>query len=169
MRVKSNTCSLLISALIDWLNKWYPLCSITTITGSFAYFDMKLGEQNHPCGPHLVEQGVCCNSTKGKRLGFGIPVVYRESQSHFDDYHCLVNISGWTSKTKSSISCPNLPSTIRPVPCLNEIPSLIFIGLVDEEEDLMMFCLQMQIQTLKIHYPVVHLSSSYSLSQSLMI
>lgn len=32
----------------------------------------------------------------------------------------------------------------------------------------MMFCLQMQIQTLKIHYPVVHLSSSYSLSKSLI-
>lgn len=39
---------------------------------------------------------------------------------------CLVNISGYSSKTASFISYPNLASAMRPAPHSDEMPPLIF-------------------------------------------
>lgn len=51
----------------------------------------------------------------------------RESLNQYDDcYFCLVNISGFSYKTKSSISYSNL----RPVPHSDEITPPIFTSLV---------------------------------------
>jgi hypothetical protein len=53
-------------------------------------------------------------------------MVWREQQNHFDDcYFCTVNISGFSSKTKSVIIYPNLPSAIRPVPHSDEVKQFV--------------------------------------------
>ena len=95
----------------------------TTITDSVqkvyhAYFGIKLGDQYKPWAPHSFCRSCVENLrewTKGKRknLSFGIPMVWRKQRNHYDDcYFCIVNISGHSSRTKSVITYPNLPSAI---------------------------------------------------------
>ena len=66
----------------------------------FAYFGIKLGDQDKPFAPH-----VCCQTcveylrrwSKGliKALPFGIPMVWREGRDHLTDcYFCMTNIQG---------------------------------------------------------------------------
>ena len=106
-----------------------------------AYFGMKLGDQEKSWAPHSVCRPCVENLrqwTKGKRssVGFGIPMAWREQQNHFDDcYFCMVDISGFTSKTKSSISYPNLPSAIRPVPHSDVVPVPVFNKLDSDSEE----------------------------------
>jgi hypothetical protein len=50
-------------------------------------------------------------------MPFGIPMVWREPQNHYDDYHfCLCNVSGYNKKNKAGIKYPHLSSVIRPMP-----------------------------------------------------
>jgi len=54
-------------------------------------------------------------------------MVWREPKNHSDDcYFCSVNFSGLTSKTRSSIQHPNLPSALQPIPHSNELPVPVF-------------------------------------------
>lgn len=55
---------------------------------------------------------------------------------HVDDcYFCLVNISGMSTKTKSSIQYPNLPSALRPVAHCDKVPVPICTTLGVSYED----------------------------------
>jgi hypothetical protein len=74
-----------------------------------------------------VSSHVVCNTCveglrhwyQGTRLSmpFGIPMVWREPQNHYDDcYFCLCNVSGCKKRNKVGIKHPNLSSAIRPVP-----------------------------------------------------
>ena len=67
----------------------------------FAYFGVKLRDQDKPWAPYSV-----CKScvehlrewTKGKRktgLKFGVPMVWREPTNHVNNfYFCMVNLAG---------------------------------------------------------------------------
>lgn len=75
--------------------------------------------------------------TKDKEifLDFVISVNLREAQSWLDDcYSCLVNVSVNSSKSKSSVSYPQLSSAMRPVPHSDETPPPTFTGLVDQRD-----------------------------------
>ena len=81
----------------------------------FAYFKVKLGDQDKPWVPHKVCKQ-CVESlrmwTKGTRenMPFGIPMVWREQKYHCTDcYFCSVKTSGFNKKNKSEIECPNVP------------------------------------------------------------
>ena len=44
-------------------------------------------------------------------------MVWQEPQNHLNDcYFCAVKTTGLTSKTRSSVEHPSLPSAIEPVP-----------------------------------------------------
>lgn len=87
----------------------------------FAYFGVKLGDQDKAWAPHTV----CCicieelrqwSQGKKKSFRFGVPMIWREPRNHIDDcYFCLTNVEGYNLKNKKEISYPNLPSAIRPV------------------------------------------------------
>ena len=94
----------------------------------FAYFGVKLGDQDKAFAPHYV-----CHSCvaglrkwtlgKQKSLPFGVPMVWREQVNHVDDcYFCMVKVDGHNKKSMKSIVYPNLKSAIRPVPHSPEIP-----------------------------------------------
>lgn len=94
----------------------------------FAYFGLKLGDQDKVWAPHKVCKR-CVedlrNWFKGKKKAFrfGIPMVWREQKNHSDDcYFCSCDVKGYNSKWKHSISYPNLPSAIRPIPHGSDIP-----------------------------------------------
>jgi hypothetical protein len=110
----------------------------------FAYFHVKIGDQDKAWAPHIVCKSCVENLrqwTKGQRnkLAFGIPMIWRESKNHVDDcYFCLVQTSGYNKKTKSKIVYPSLESAIRPVAHSDEIPVPVFnISLSLEEEEAM--------------------------------
>ena len=65
-------------------------------------------------------------------------MLWREPQNHLSDcYLCAVKTTGLTSKTRSSVECPSLPSAIQPVPHSGELPILTFHGfLLSESEPL---------------------------------
>lgn len=111
----------------------------------FAYFGLKLGDEDKVWAPHKVCKR-CVedlrNWFKGKKKAFrfGIPMVWREQKNHSDDcYFCSINVKGYNSKWKRSISYPNLQSAIRPIPHGEEIPvpkapvTLQEIPISDEE------------------------------------
>ena len=93
-----------------------------------AYFDCRLGDQDKEWAPHIVCK--CCTEhlrewTKGKRKGlsFGVPMIWREPQNHFDDcYFCAINLKGINRKNRKHLKYPSLPSAIRPVPHSEEVP-----------------------------------------------
>lgn len=94
----------------------------------FAYFGIKLGDQDKPWAPHKV-CAVCVEELRqwfqGKKqsLRFGIPMVWREPKNHSDDcYFCSCNVRGFNLKNKKDISYPNIQSAIRPVPHGPEVP-----------------------------------------------
>lgn len=94
----------------------------------FAYFGLKLGDQDKPWAPHKVCK--TCEEDlrlwmKGKKQAFrfGIPMMWREQRDHSSDcYFCSCNVKGYNLKNKKVISYPNLPSAIRPMPHSNEVP-----------------------------------------------
>ena len=107
-----------------------------------VYFGVKLGDKDKPWAPHRF--CASCVSilslwTKGKKhFTFGVPMVWREPKNHSDDcYFCSVNVSGLTSKTRSSIQYPNLPSALQPIPHSNELPVPVFkaLEISDSEND----------------------------------
>lgn len=94
----------------------------------FAYFGIKLGDQDKTWAPHIVCH-TCVSrlrkwtQKKLKSLPFGIPMVWREQRNHVDDcYFCLCQTSGFNKKNKRSIQYPDIPSARRPVPHGEEIP-----------------------------------------------
>ena len=94
----------------------------------YAYFGVKLGDQDKPWAPHKVCRG-CVSSLRqwsiGKRksLPFGVPMVWREPNGHGKEcYFCSCVVAGFNSKNKHKIQYPNLPSAIRPVPLGRGIP-----------------------------------------------
>ena len=67
---------------------------------------------------------------KGKKhFSFGVAMVWQKPQNHLSDcYFCAVKTAGLTSKTRSSIEYPSLPSAIQPVPHSVELSILTFHG-----------------------------------------
>ena len=49
-------------------------------------------------------------------MPFAILVIWREPKDHFQDYFCLVNAKGFTSKHRKKITDPKIDSALRPVP-----------------------------------------------------
>lgn len=94
----------------------------------FAYFKLKLGDQDKTWAPHKVCRR--CEEDlrlwfKGKKnsFRFGIPMIWREQKNHTTDcYFCSVDVKGFNTKNKKKISYPNLDSAIRPVSHGSEIP-----------------------------------------------
>ena len=107
-----------------------------------AYFGVRLGDQDKPWAPHRF----CASCvfilslwTKGeKHFTFEVPMVWREPKNHSDgSYFCSVNVSGMTSKTRSFIQYPNLPSALQPISQSNELPVPVFkaLEIPDSESD----------------------------------
>ena len=107
------------------------------------YFGCKVGDQERNWAPH-----VCCNTcvkrlsdwSRGSRhMNFAVPMIWREPKDHVTDcYFCLTDISGIGSKSKHTVTYPNLPSAMRPVPHSEELPvpqPPENIHLTDEEEE----------------------------------
>ena len=65
-------------------------------------------------------------------------MVWREQANRVDDcYFCMINVAGFSSRSKGSIKYPNLPSAIRPIPLSAELPPPLFTSLpevVDKPE-----------------------------------
>ena len=88
----------------------------------YAYFGIKLGDQNKAWTPHRV----CRNSVsslrhwsikKQKFLAFGIPMVWREPKGHDKEYYfCPCVIDGYNVKNQHKIQYPNLLCAVRPIP-----------------------------------------------------
>ena len=56
-------------------------------------------------------------------------MVCRKPQNHLSDcYFCAVETTGITSKMKSSVAYPSLPSAIQLVPHSDEVPKPTFHG-----------------------------------------
>lgn len=94
----------------------------------FAYFGMKLGDQDKPWAPHKVcsicdEELRQWSQGEKKMFRFGIPMVWREPKNHTNDcYFCFCNVQGFNFKNKKEIIYPNMPSAIRPIPHGPTIP-----------------------------------------------
>ena len=87
----------------------------------YAYFGIKLGDQDKPWTPHVV-----CKTyveslrqwTSGTRqsMGFGIAMVWREPTNYVDDcYFCSINVTEVNKKKRKSLSYKSFPSVIQPV------------------------------------------------------
>ena len=102
-----------------------------------SYFKVKLGDQDKPWASHTV----CKASVKSLRkwangtlkiLRFGIPMVWREPNNHFNEcYFCLVDLKGFIRYKKKTWNYPDLGSARRPVPHCEEVPVPEFIDLPD--------------------------------------
>lgn len=84
----------------------------------YAYFGVKLGDQDKTWAPHKVcsicveELRQWTNCTK-KSFRFGIPMIWREPKNHSDDcYFCSCKMQGHNSKSVKNIVYPNLPSAM---------------------------------------------------------
>ena len=63
-------------------------------------------------------------------------MVWLEPQNHLTNcYFCAVKTAGLTSRTRSSIKYPNLPSAIQPVPHCDELPIPVFHGFYQSETE----------------------------------
>ena len=91
------------------------------------YFGCKLGDQDKSCAPHIC----CVTSVRlltgwksgSYRMPFTIPLVWREPTDLSSDcYFCFTNITVITSKNKHTVKYPDLPSTVRPVTHIEELP-----------------------------------------------
>jgi hypothetical protein len=93
-----------------------------------AYFKIKLGDQDKIWAPKKVCNSCTTNlrlwlSGKREKMGFAIPMIWREPQNHDNDcYFCSVNITGHSKKDCNKIIYPNLNSAIRPVSHGDELP-----------------------------------------------
>ena len=92
------------------------------------YFACPLGDQEMAWAPHII----CASCSNGlrdwlngrkKSMPFAVPMVWREPRDHCSDcYFCMVNISGYSEKTKHKIEYKNLDSARRPIPHDDEMP-----------------------------------------------
>ena len=63
---------------------------------------------------------------------FGIPNIWREPASRFDDcYFCMANLIGYNKKNRNNIRYPWIPSATRPIPHSDENPFPVFKELLD--------------------------------------
>ena len=95
----------------------------------FAYFGVKIGDQDKSWAPH----GVCLGCVEGLRVWskgkviffrFGVPMIWREPRNHNNDcYFCTYNVQGYCTKNKKQIRYPNMDSALRPVPHGPGIPT----------------------------------------------
>ena len=71
-----------------------------------AYFDIKLDDQGTSWVPHIVAKPVfetLHGWTNGKlKLKFAIPMVWRESKNHFDDFYFYLNDMAGFNKNKEN-------------------------------------------------------------------
>ena len=94
----------------------------------YAYFGIKLGDQDKTCAPHkvcrsCVEPLRLWSKGKQKSMSFGVPMVWREPKGHGNDcYFCNCNVSGFNMKNKHNLQYPNLPSAIRPILHQPDVP-----------------------------------------------
>ena len=74
---------------------------------------------------------------KGKKhFSFGVPMVWQEPQNHLSDcYFCAAKTTGLTSKTRSFVEYPSLPSAIQPVPHSVELSISTFYGFQLSESE----------------------------------
>ena len=92
------------------IKKWY-----------YAYFGIKLGDQDKPWAPHTVCQRCYLDlfnwsQHKITSLRFAIPMTWREPQNHaIDCYFCLIKVHGYNKKYINRIIYPSLMTAIRPV------------------------------------------------------
>ena len=107
----------------------------------FAYFGMKLGDQDKSWAPHQV-CSACVTGlrhwSEGKRksFSFGVPMVWREPKNHSDDcYFCSCNVQGFNSKNYTNIVYPNIESAVRPIPHGPNVPVPSPPSTLDDLED----------------------------------
>ena len=107
----------------------------------YAYFGIKLGDQDKPWAL-LVVCKTCVKRlrqwTSGTRqsMGFGIPMVWRESTNHVDDcYFCSINVTGVNKNKRKSLSYKSFLSAIQPVAHSTDIPIPEFKKLPDLSTD----------------------------------
>ena len=111
------------------------------------YFGCEIGDQDKSWAPHI-----CCITCgtdlslwlNGRRRGmsFALPMVWREPSNHTTDcnFYMVPRISGrFTRKKKWTITYPNTPSALRPVPhgeglSIPEPPKEFTIDSEDEDE-----------------------------------
>jgi hypothetical protein len=76
----------------------------------YAYFGVKLGDQDKSWAPHTV----CCvcvedlrkwSTGKNKVFRFGVPMVWREPKNHSDDCYCAVAMLRVTTLKIRKLSC----------------------------------------------------------------
>ena len=106
-----------------------------------AYFRVKLGDQDKNWASHKVCR-TCVENLRQwtkqnrKSIRFAVPMVWREQANYVNDcYFCLTNVTSFSSKSKSNIKYPDLPSAIRPISHSADLPSPLFTSLpelVDE-------------------------------------
>ncbi|XP_076804583.1 uncharacterized protein LOC143448650 [Clavelina lepadiformis] len=88
----------------------------------YAYFGVKLGDQDKAFAPHIcckacVENLRLWSLKKIKSLPFGIPMVWREGKDHVTDcYFCMTNLQGINRKNKQHVKYPDVSSAMKPVP-----------------------------------------------------
>ena len=71
-----------------------------------------------------------------KHFSFGVPMVWQEPQNHLNDcYFCAVKTTGLTSKTRSFVEYPSLPSAIEPVSHSVELSISKFYGFQLSESE----------------------------------
>ena len=105
-----------------------------------AYFGMKLGDQDKHWAPHIVCKP-CVETLRGwtqgkKHKRFGIPMVWRVPQNHHDDcYFCAVNLNGVNLKKKTTVTYPNLPSALQPIPHSDAIPIPVFTSFAETDSE----------------------------------
>ena len=105
-------------------------CNITANVKKLyhAYFAVKLGDQDKNFAPHIVCKPCVSKlrmwwQKKLANLPFGVPMVWREQQNHYNDcYFCMTKTRGFNKKNKYKICYPNLKSAIRPVPHGANVP-----------------------------------------------
>ncbi|XP_061431765.1 uncharacterized protein LOC133357688 [Lethenteron reissneri] len=94
-----------------------------------AHFDMPVGDQDKPFAPHFTcEQ--CKKTLEGwyggekRAMKFAIPRIWWEPTDHSSNcYFCMLDHSKRrTGKNAPSITYPDLPSSIAPVPHCHELP-----------------------------------------------
>jgi hypothetical protein len=80
----------------------------------YAYFGVKLGDQDKSWAPHKVRVCYVCvedmrkwSKGKEKTFRFGVSVIWREPKNHSDDcYFCCYDVKGYNSKNKKVKALP---------------------------------------------------------------
>ena len=56
-------------------------------------------------------------------MPFAVPMVWREPTDHVSNcYFCMTKVTGFSHKSKGSITYPDIPSAIRPVKHSEHLP-----------------------------------------------